>query len=364
VHSTLTLAGARRAVAAALAGRALPEAIDDDALVDVAIAARVAALFAASPAAGKLRDGPAARLAEQVRHTALGLAVLDEELKRALSALGDAGVEAVVIKGAHLAHAVYRAPWMRPRADTDLLIPTQARAACERVLARLGYTGAVHVRGSLILGQFHVERPGPAGSRHALDLHWRLAAPLAAEQILPARRVLDAAQPLPGLGAAARGPALHDALALSCLHLAAHHWPSCDLLWLMDVRLLALALDARGGDAFVADACERRYRVLASAVLAAAQQELPHSSLLELIRRLDAANADDEGGTYLLDSQRTPARDLLFDVRHAGWRTGARLIGEHLFPDREYMRASFGARPLPVAYAARAWRGARRWIRG
>jgi hypothetical protein len=42
-----------------------------------------------------------------------------------------------------------------------------------------------------------------------------------------------------------------------------------------------------------------------------------------------------------------------------------RLVRQHLFPSAHYMRGVYApasTAPLPVLYARRAWRGARRWL--
>src|SRR2546429_2847141 len=56
------------------------------------------------------------------------------ELASVLSELRDAGVRALVFKGAAVAHTHYPAPHVRVRADTDLLVPEDEVRALEAVL--------------------------------------------------------------------------------------------------------------------------------------------------------------------------------------------------------------------------------------
>src|SRR5207244_4472442 len=61
------------------------------------------------------------------------------EVMRVLSALHDAGVRTLIIKGTALAYTQYTHPSLRPRNDTDLLVDRAAWGRAERVLHRLGY---------------------------------------------------------------------------------------------------------------------------------------------------------------------------------------------------------------------------------
>ncbi|HEY3886630.1 MAG TPA: nucleotidyltransferase family protein [Vicinamibacterales bacterium] len=349
-----------RALARAIGGST--DAADLDALVDAAIAHGVAALLAGAPAAASMLS-PAARnrLLEHMRVDALRGAVFDAELGRVLGAAAADAVPVLVFKGAHLAHAVYRRPAMRPRADTDLLIDVVDRDRMAAVLARCGYAPAAHVRGRLILGQFHFEKTDASGIAHYYDVHWRAAAPLVVERALPSALFFRSATPLPAQGSNARAPALPHALLLACVHLAAHHRVRPRLLWLYDVGRLVEAHDAPQRAAFLNLASQTRCRAIAAHAIGSAAGVFPSESLTELASVLRRFPAADEPTAALLRVRR-PAGALWLDVRAAGWRDGMRLLGEHLLPDRAYMAHAGGGAPAPLAYAARAARGVRRWI--
>jgi hypothetical protein len=178
--------------------------------------------------------------------------------------------------------------------------------------------------------------------------------------VLPAREILARRQPLPSLGSGARGPALDDALALSCIHVVAHHWPGLELRWAYDLRLLAHAVGPDGRERFAAAAERRGYRTVAAHALAAASALFDDDALSALAARLDGA-ASPEPSAALLDVTR-PVDALWLDLRTAGWRDRLRLLREHLVPHPEYMRATMGGRPLALAYTSRAWNGVRRWF--
>jgi len=346
------------------ADRAAPAPPLSDALVALAEAHAVDALLAASPAAAASVADVQARLRERRAAHELLCAVRDAELCRVLAALDRAGVHPVVIKGAHLAHVLYRAPGLRPRADTDLVIDPRARASAVTVLEGLGYRPALHVRGELIFGQWPFSRADAGGIVHALDLHWRIAAPLVFRDVLPAARLRAAAVPIPALGPAAVGPAPGDALLIACVHLAAHHRREPILLWLYEIVLLARSLDEDEARRFVSAAAEAEVLTVCAASLNRAGRSFDDEAVRRFVALLDAARHESEPSAAILAAS-GPLDELWLDVRVChGWRERIALLREHLFPDRGYVAATAGGTAwLPWAYARRALRGARRWTR-
>ncbi len=351
----------RRLVGRALAGFPVDDTADIDRVVDLAIDEAVGPLLAETLNPESLPWDVAARLTKDVRLACLHLAVLDEELRRVLIAFHETGIQCVVMKGAHLGRRIYRAPHLRPRADTDLLIEARARADVAAVLARCGYQRALHVRGEIILGQFHFERRDRAGISHNIDVHWRVTAPLVLDRALPAQAILDASDPFPQAGSGARAPSLQHALAIACVHLAAHHLRAPRLLWLYDLHLLSAALDDDEQEAFCSAAAAGGYCAIAAHALQLAHSMLPFDNLGQLASRVASGRRGSEPSAALLHRRR-PLDDLLLDLRVAGWRDRARLLREHVLPDASYMRTSFSDLPLGVAYAYRTVRGLRRWL--
>ncbi len=349
------------ATAAAIDGRAVDPSNDAGAVADVAIVHRVSALLARSEWGRAMPADATARVLEDARLAALHGATLDCDLPGVLAALADRGITAVVIKGAHLAHRVYPSPALRPRADTDLLVLPEQTAALADVLASSGFTRSVRISGSVILGQVEFERRLRGGVTHYLDVHWRAAAPLMFEQAFDTRALVASAEPIPALGPHARGPAARHALALACVHLAAHHWHQVLLVWLQDLRLLADALTDDDRQAFVEAAGAGRYTVLAHGALMTARTYFESAGLDRAIAALVPRVDVSEPGAVLIRDGRRPVDDLWFDLRQARWRQRAQLLREHVLPPAEYMRARFGG-SLPLAYAKRLIFGVRKWF--
>ena len=340
-------------LAAALGGAELPLAA---AAVDVAVAEGVAPLLAASPSAALLDAVSRGRLLREARGSAVHAAALDQELRRVLPALAACGVHAVVIKGAHLAHALYRSPSLRPRTDTDLLIAPADRAAAAQALRGAGYGRPALTSGRVILGQFLFRRHLGPGVAHDVDVHWRAAAPLVFDGAFDCAAIASRGVSLPALGPTARGPSVPDALALACVHVVAHHWPRASLRWWYDLALLAGAVDEPGLERFAEAASAGGYRAVAIAALGGARAVFPSAALDAAIAALTAAPPANELSAALTRADRRGFDDFLLDLRVAGWRRGATLVREHLLPPPAYMRLAFAGRPLPIAYAERLLR--------
>jgi hypothetical protein len=321
--------------------------------VETAIREGVAPLLAASPAAASLETVARDRLAAHAHGAAIQAAALDDELRRLLPALVGGAHPVVVIKGAHLAHAVYPSPHLRPRSDTDLLIAAVDRDAVTAALERTGYLPAALVNGRILLGQFLYRRTLGPGMVHDVDVHWRAAAPLVFSDAVDSAAVYRDGMALPAFGPSARGPSLPDALALACVHVVAHHWPDGSLRWWHDLFLLASRLDDDGRRRFAAAATRGRYCTVAIAAIARARSVFPSPALDAALDRLCAAGAVGEPSAALTRPHRRGIDDFLLDLRVAGWRRGATLVREHLLPPTTYMRLAFAGRPLPMAYVER-----------
>lgn len=350
----------RRVLAAVLDGNVAPDTIDSADLVNSAIVEGVAAFVANSPACTRLEATDRQRLGDRMRGDAIRAAALDREVRRVLAALAAEGLASLLLKGAHLAHAVYPRPWFRPRSDTDVLIAADERDRVAAVFQNCGYVPATHVRGRVILGQFHYERAEASGIEHYFDLHWRIVAPLLVERVLPARRFFQAGEPLPAQGPDAHVPPLPHALLLACVHLVAHHRTRPILLWLYDLRLIADTLDEQGRQAFVDLTREVHCCAIAAHALRMCQECFARPHIADLVTAIESGMPRDEPSAALLRVRR-PLDTVWMDLRTAGWRDGARLLREHLLPDREYIRSRSGGRPLALAYVGRAVLGLKRW---
>jgi hypothetical protein len=355
-------------LAAALRGDARTGDMEEisDRLVDLAVRHGVEALLARAAAGWPAPPAVAFRLkAILAGHEALA-ALRAGELARVLEHLASGGVCPIVIKGAHLAHALYPSHSERPHHDTDLVIAEEERATAAALLAGAGYRPLTHVRGTLILGQWHFQRTeARTGLVHALDLHWRLAAPLVFRRVLPVAALRASRVAIPGLGPHAWGPSPRHALLIACVHLVAHHRLEPALIWLYDIARLADALDDADAAIFVETAAAARITAVCAAALDRARRFFDTPALTSLAARARAgADARPEPSAGILTCTR-PVDELWLDLRASdGWPERLAMLREHLLPDPGYMRAtSAGTAWLPFAYARRAIFGARKWIR-
>ena len=264
------------------------------------------------------------------------------ELRRVLDACADAGIEPVVIKGAHLGHVLYRSSGLRPHGDVDMVVGPDELDDVARILRPLGYDRLPHVRGRVILGHHHFRRIDDLGVPHALDVHWRIAAPLVFRDVLTADVLRNRAVPIPALGTHARGPSLSDALAIACVHLAAHHRHDRLLLWLYEIAALVIALDGAGRRAFLRYAREARISAICVWAMRQAASWFPEAAVAGLIAELHGREDASEPSARILEATRR-LDEFLLDLSSAGWRERVTLIREHLCPDAEYMRHTSGA---------------------
>jgi len=309
-----------------------------------------------------LRQRIQGEAAAQAARSALAAA----DLRRVLEALHAHSVMPVIIKGAGLAHTVYRRPDLRPCLDADLLIPAGAIDAAHDVFRTLDAEYLPHVTGTYVMSQFHYLTTDAVGNRHVYDVHWRVVNRLAFAGALSYEEAAADAEPLTPLGPFARALSPVHALLIACVHRAAHHAGDDRVIWLVDIHLLANALSERQQDAFVALVGARGLSGIACAALRMTEATLDCDASRRLVGRL-AATAMNDGGlasTYLR-TDRTRAVDAFNDVRALrGWRARARLLGELACPPRAYMREVYAPNsraPLVALYLGRLvaglWRG-------
>jgi Uncharacterised nucleotidyltransferase len=347
--------------------RAWPEeAQDPGEAVEEAIAHGVAPLLAQTIGRGE-RGWPAPFAAGLVAATRGEIAlagIRERALTGVLEALAAGGVRVLVIKGAHLAYVLYESPELRPRWDTDLLIDEADRERTREILERRGYAYVPHVSGSLVMPQFHFRREERSGAADQLDVHWRLVVPHAFSALPLFSELWNRSMPIPAFGPRVRGPSLADALLIACAHQAAHHSEWRALIWVVDVQRLAERLSSGEAEWFVERATRARVRAVAGRALSLARDllgaRLP-PPLASLAR--EPVDMAEPSAAYL--SPVGPIQGLALDLRALdGWSARTRLLREHLFPPRAYMRAYAPDTrwPLPALYVRRAVTGAARWF--
>jgi hypothetical protein len=281
-------------------------------------------------------------------------------LSRILAAFGARGLRMLVLKGA--AHAaLYPAAYLRPRTDDDILVAPEDFERASALVIELGYTRALEVDAGRITKQRHYSRADGAITHH-VDLHRRIVnAPVFAtlptfDDLWTRRRALSE---FAGFSA---GPV--DALLLAAAHRVAHHPRTSDLLWSLDMHLLATSLEGAEWDELCTRARECRVAALVGSELDAARQRwgtvVPTGHLAAL-----RATTGEPSAAYLKATGTLSTEWLNF--RHQG-SVADRLsmLREHVFPSPAYMHGRYGtAGPLRLAwlYVRRATTGGVRWMR-
>lgn len=290
--------------------------------------------------------------------------VRSREMVRVLDALAAEGVSSLLMKGTALAFTTYASPNLRPRGDTDFLIPKECRERAEKTLCRLGYTRGARISGKLIEYQAPYFRENIHGVSNILDLHWRVSN----RQSLAAAFDFDAlasrSVPVLDLGPNARALGPLDALLVACVHGPAHHdEKDRPLIWTYDVNLLAEALSGPEWEDLVRYAEEGGIRQLCLAALRESRERygtcLPESA----IRALSGAKG--ERSARLLDPRR---RDFLWEDLASldGWTDKIRFLREAAFPSPAYLRQRYSIEShwmLPALYMHRGISGIIRRVR-
>lgn len=291
------------------------------------------------------------------------------ELRRVLSALDDAGIRTVLVKGSALAWTIYEDPGLRPRFDTDLFLRRDDVDRAARVMTALGYRSPAQVTGELVMYQVDHVRTDPSGVRHVFDFHWKLSNRQAVADLLSFDEVYAASAPIPGLGRAGRAASRVHALILACVHRVAHHCADERLIWLHDIHLLAEALSPDEAEALVSLSRQRSVTAICADGLLAARRAFATSLPDDLLDRLTPVGRGpgSEPSASLLTGGPTLARELLSDFRAITWPQRVRLFREHAFPPAQYMNAAYRTSSralLPALYTHRLVRGAWRLLRG
>jgi hypothetical protein len=326
------------------------------------------ALFAAACAhrVDRLLTWQTRQIDDGVRATVL----LDEldvrELNRVIAALDSAGVVPLVLKGAALAHTHYEASWLRPRVDFDLMIAMHQRQVVTDILHELGYQRPPFISGELIMSQMPFVRSGDLGHEHALDVHWRISNPQLLADLPGYDELAARAITITVRGQSMQTPCPVDALLLACVHRAAHHDLSDDLLWIFDIHLLAQRFSEDEWTDFVTLASKHEVRALCAAGLQSASGCFDTAIPADVISSLAGASNRPEPSELYLRKDLTQFDRLLTDLRALAPRARIKLLVEHLIPPADYVGEKYGVRRrylLPLFYLRRACEGLGRWAR-
>ncbi|MHB8882561.1 MAG: nucleotidyltransferase domain-containing protein [Thermodesulfovibrionales bacterium] len=189
--------------------------------------------LSASASAG-LIPGPVLELMRKAYYLTLARnMLLFSGLKKALAALKQAGIPAVLLKGSHLALAVYKDIGLRPMSDLDLLLRSSDLEQAVPVLAEAGFTsaGRFFIADQVPVHQHLTPLQNKEGA--VLELHWNISNPLASHPIKPEELWARAeAGQVDGMDLLLLCP--EDLLIHICLHAGRHRFnfglaPLCDI---------------------------------------------------------------------------------------------------------------------------------------
>jgi len=288
------------------------------------------------------------------------------ELAMVLAELHEAGVRALLFKGAAVAHTHYPAPHVRVRADTDLLIGASEVNNLEAVIGRLGYGRPAETSGRLVSYQSHYHKTDGYGVTHAFDVHWRISNLQSLANRFTHAELWEGRVPVRALGKPAVTVDAASSLLLALVHRAGHHPNSQNLLWIYDLHVLGHELTAGQVRQVQEIAADRGLARLVADGLATARDCFGDTSLESVIEALRSRPPRPDDVPAIRESS-TLASVLRLDLEALPtWRERARLMREHLFPPAAYMRQRYPRWPvalLPLAYVHRIARGAPAWLR-
>jgi len=298
-------------------------------------------------------DARFAPLIETAHHTAVGAALLDHGLRAVDTALRDAAIPALWLKGAALAPTVYPEPALRPMGDLDVLVPYDQREAALAVIQRIGYDfyeDEGHIFGGgrdplLARLSYHYHRRGGPGSVIVLEVHYRLLS--SDDELLPLdqhawfwsqRAMLTLAD---GFVLHTLTPEAH--LLYLCAHaLLQHGGADTYLLRILDLHLLIAQSDLRW-DVIVDQAVVFGWTTPIAEALTAAQAYFSTPVPVGVLDALRARRPVHEDPARVARLSRSGSRWQQVRLRLASmsWGERAAFVRRIVLPSPAYMRARY-----------------------
>jgi hypothetical protein len=290
-------------------------------------------------------------------------------LSETLRAMNESGLRPVIFKGTALGYSLYPDPCLRTRADTDLLIPTDARNEVHELLIGIGYERELAVSGELVSYQANYTLRSVDGSVHTLDVHWRINNSELLAGLFTYEELRGCAQPIPQLSDFALGPPPVHSLLLASMHRGTHRtnpyyslgearFDADRLVWLCDIDLLSRNFSAHAWQHLVQLAKEKGLCAVTLDALDSAASALG-TKVPAIARASLAASVSEPPALYLHASK---ARQQWMDfVALGSARKRLTFLRETFFPPANYMRNRYRLpepQLLPWLYLKRAIHGA------
>lgn len=303
---------------------------------------------------------------EHLMHQALALSALElqrkHEIQRVSRAFAEHGVQGLLLKGGALAYVLYKAPVLRTRTDTDILVAPGREHRAGEVLQHLGYRRPLAIDGAYIKSQAQYLYEGVAPGQ-TIDLHWRLTNNHVFADTLSFAELSGEAKTLDWLGPALGIPNRGSLLLHACIHRATN-LPAQEgnrLIWLYDIHLLAAELEGADWQCFVESAVDKRLAAICADSLTASTERFDTKIPEGIIPALAALRSRHELSAQMVDASPLKARILNYRALPT-WRARALMLKEQLFPSVAFMRKRYGVQggiDLAGAYGRRIWMGLR-----
>ena len=307
-------------------------------------------------------DIAVACLQDAYHETAVFAGVMSVELNHVLRLLADAGLPAIVLKGAALGDTLYGNSALRPMTDLDLLLhEIDVRSAID-LLREHGYRSTgVEVRpGHTMTYENELVVYSPGTPALAVELHWHLLDSPFYQRHLDEAWFWDTSRP----AQVAETGALVLGLEATVLHLSAHyalHHKAQGMRWIYDIAgLVAQFGQEIDWRLLLAKAVEFR---LISSVQAVLRQLVEDWSVAIPADVLQAANRLPVSAEEMLVVQRLQAEQRPVVQRFwadlttvPGWRKQLPFLLANLFPSPAYMEDRYDLQSrawLPLAYPYR-----------
>ena len=309
------------------------------------------------------RSGPMADCLPALRAAALAQGAaslrLRNERDRVLQHL--ASLDPVLLKGEALARRVYPAYGDRPAGDMDILVLPHRAGRAGEILRHLGYRPATMNSGSLVMPQHAWSYDLDRQVVSVVDLHTHLFNRPALRDLLGHDALYRAGDQAAGLPPGIVLPGREHLLLHAALHLVGHHAAEQRLIWLLDIRLLANALDAVQRSAVLAFCREHGMSALLCGILDRVEDTFPGDNQLRDALSRQIPGETDQWSYLLSGVSDAPIRQAIADwqaLRGAGERLT--WLRQHLFPRKAYMKSRYDVPNdyvLPCFYLWRILRG-------
>jgi len=222
------------------------------------------------------------------------------ELKKILKSLDNIGIHPLLIKGTPLSYTLYPTSGLRPRCDTDFLIPQGDFDTTAELMMQLGYQSIYDADVEFLSSEKTFTNQDKLKS-HAYDVHWQINNNSRSfSDELNYSSLVSAGIKIPQLSPHAITLGNVDSLLLACFHRAGHFSHSGDrLIWLYDIHLLMNALDEHEFDLFYQKAKKMEIVTICSDAILTAQDWFNTSLTGSRLKQLNTLPESEASTAYL-----------------------------------------------------------------